>query len=167
MRSRLKRAFAWALPLIALLALANMLWEQDVHAWRYAGECLDCHAKQDDAPPKSGWTIPPPDSHDARFRRYTHGKAEGFSFARCAACHRSAECRDCHAMAPESHTRDFMQPQGLGMERHIMLGRVRPATCLGCHESFQRDCALCHTPAELAPWEDQVRKTAAGWGMRP
>ncbi len=75
---------------------------------------------------RRGWTIPPPESHTEQFRRYTHGKAEGFNAQRCAACHEQTECRACHDIMPESHTSDFVKPRGTGMERHIMLATIRP-----------------------------------------
>jgi len=163
MRGPIKIAFLLASVVIVLMALANTWLENDVHEWRHAGECLDCHSKQRDDDGKEGWTIPPPESHTEQFRRYTHGKAEGFNAQRCAACHEQTECRACHDIMPESHTSDFVKPRGTGMERHIMLATIRPATCLTCHESFLTQCVDCHTPAELRPWEEQGRKEAGEW----
>lgn len=166
MRTQVKLLFLLTALLVVALALANTLWENDVHEWRHAGACLDCHSKQNDIDLKEGWTIPPPQSHDERFRRYTHGRGTGFSVQRCAACHRANECSDCHAQLPESHTADFVRPHGIGMERHILLATIRPATCLACHESFVHACVGCHTAAEVSPWEQQARREAAGRMVR-
>jgi hypothetical protein len=158
MRAPVKLLFALAALVVLVMALANTLFEHDVHAWRHDGACLDCHSRQGEVDLKDGWTIPPPPSHDDRFRRYTHGKTDGFSPERCTACHRASECVDCHARAPESHTSDFVRPRGQGMERHILLAAIRPATCLTCHESFITACVGCHTRAEVQPWETQARR---------
>ncbi len=161
MRTSIQTLFVMAALITVILALANTWFENDVHAWRHAGACLDCHAKQGDAEPKDGWTITPPDSHSEQFRRYTHGRGEGFSYRRCAACHREQECGDCHARLPESHTTDFVRPRGSGMERHILLATIRPATCLACHASFAADCVDCHTASELQPWQVRAQREAA------
>lgn len=161
MRRSLKLGFVLVALSIVMMALANTLLENDVHEWRHAGECLECHSRQGDIDLKDVWTIPPPTSHSDQFRRYTHGRVEDFSYQRCAACHRQSECADCHAHMPESHTADFVKPHGLGMERHILLATIRPATCLTCHASFVTDCVVCHTAAELRPWQEQANKEAA------
>jgi hypothetical protein len=165
MRGSIKYGFLFVAVVIVLMALANTVFEHDVHAWRYAGECLDCHSRQGDVELKPGWTITPPESHNAQFRRYTHGKGDGLSYRRCASCHRQEECRDCHNILPESHTNDFVNPRGIGMERHIMLATIRPATCLICHESFVSQCVTCHTPAEVKPWEEQAHREMSDWEM--
>jgi hypothetical protein len=165
MRAPLKSAFLFSASVIVVMALANTALENDVHQWRHSGECLDCHSRQSDSEPKPGWTITPPVSHSDQFRRYTHGKTESVSYQRCASCHRQQECRDCHNILPESHTTDFVKPRGQGMERHILLATIRPATCLTCHASFITRCVGCHTPAEVKPWEELGRKGVIDWGM--
>ncbi|MCW8918805.1 MAG: hypothetical protein OQL08_08335 [Gammaproteobacteria bacterium] len=165
MRRPLKRLFIATALLIVALALLNTRFESDVHQWRHAGACLDCHSQQGKIDPpdiKDGWTLPPPASHDDRFRRYSHGRGEGFTPQRCAACHRAAECSDCHARPPESHTSDFVQPRGHGMERHILLATVRPASCLACHAPFASACTGCHTAAEVRPWEERAQQALSG-----
>ncbi len=165
MRARLKLAFVAVALLSVVMALANTQLQHDVHEWRHDGACLDCHSRQGDVELKSGWSIPPPSSHSEQFRRYTHGKLDK-QFQQCAACHRQTECQSCHDRAPESHTVDFMQPHGIGMERHILLATIRPATCLTCHDAFVTQCASCHTAAELRPWEQQARQQGMNWELR-
>ncbi len=161
MRRPVKLLFTSVALLVAVLALANTLWENDVHAWRHDGKCLDCHASHNDVEVKNGWSITPPASHDASFRRYRHGRGEGFSYQRCAACHRPQECSACHARMPESHTTDFTMPRSIGMERHTLLATLRPATCLACHASFTRDCVGCHTASEVQPWQKRAEQEAS------
>lgn len=167
MRMPVRSLFASLALLVLLLALMNTTWESDVHAWRHEGRCLDCHAKNSDIEVKNGWTITPPASHNEQFRHYTHGRGGDFNYQRCASCHQQKECSACHAQPPESHTTDFIEPRGTGMERHILLGSVRPATCLTCHEPFTRQCVGCHTPAEVQPWQERAQREAGdrGWSQ--
>lgn len=165
MRGSIKLAFVLVACVIVLMALINTKFESDVHAWRHAGKCLDCHSKQSDSEPRSGWIITPPVSHNDQFRRYTHGKSGGGGYQRCASCHQQNECQSCHNIMPESHTTDFVKPRGTGMERHIMLASIRPTSCLTCHQPFVSECVGCHTPAEVMPWEERARREMSDWEM--
>lgn len=154
--------FLISIFIIMLMAIGNTFFKNDVHEWRNDGKCMECHSKHNsDIKVKEGQVIPPPKSHSDQFRKYTHGRSQNFSQQRCASCHLKSECTSCHNVLPESHSTDFVVPTGRGMERHIMLATINPASCLTCHKSFAIECVSCHTAAEVMPWENQARKKMA------
>lgn len=151
--------FLISVLIIVVMAVSNTFLKNDVHEWRNDGKCMECHSKQSSGEKiKEGLVIPPPRSHTDQFRKYTHGRTENFSYQRCSSCHLKDECKSCHNVLPESHSRDFVAPAGSGLERHIMLATINPASCLTCHKSFVVQCVGCHTPAEVKPWEEQARR---------
>ncbi len=149
---------------IVVLSVANNYLKHDVHQWIHNGKCLECHSKHeyiDDV--KLGLNIPPSKYHTEQFRKYTHGKKAFLSIQSCSTCHEKNECLDCHNSLPDSHTRDFVKPDGVGMERHIMLAKLGISSCLTCHNSFINDCTSCHTPSEVKPWEEKGKASLIKW----
>jgi len=151
--------FIISVAIITVMVMANSFINNDVHQWRNDGKCKQCHVlHSSNNNIKDQLVIPAPNSHSDQFRKYTHGRSKNFSYRRCSSCHLKTECQACHNILPESHSRDFVKPAGIGMERHIMLASINPASCLTCHKSFAVECVNCHTPAEVKPWEQQARK---------
>jgi len=162
MQQRLTLALITVL-IIIVIAISNVFLKNNVHEWRNDGKCMECHSQHagndnERKNVKAGLVIPPPKSHTYRFRKYTHGRTQGFSYQRCSSCHLNNECKSCHNILPESHTGDFVAPSGIGMERHIMLATINLSSCLTCHKSFVVQCTGCHTPAEVELWEEQARR---------
>ncbi len=144
---------------IVIMAISNNFIKNNVHEWRNDGKCMQCHSQHEHIKNgvkdiKQGLLIPPPKSHNEQFRRYTHGRTKNFSYQRCASCHLKTECESCHNTIPESHSSDFINPSGNGLERHIMLASINPSSCLTCHKSFVVECVECHTAAEVKPWQE-------------
>ena len=129
---------------------------QNHHEWRKKGACLECHSQDDLARMAS------PQYHTAQFRQYTHGRAT--DLAKCNACHEISTCHACHQRIPESHTDGFINAQTAeGLERHILLGRLRPSSCLVCHQNFVLSCIQCHTIVEVSSWEKDAKKDLMHW----
>lgn len=143
-------------------------WE-NVHEWRKRKECLECHlshtglkyANRD----LDGVLIPPTNYHTEQFRRYTHGRTAEYTPASCFTCHEQATCHSCHNIIPENHTAGFTEPVGdsVGMQQHILLGRIRPSACLACHKSFVSQCTGCHTADETIKWENKGQRELYRW----
>ena len=120
------------------------------------GECASCH---EDAGPVS---------HDAETWALDHGRAEPWLVRACASCHAPDDCQACHVRAPSTHTVGFRRPGGGGDagdgDRHAVLGRLAPSTCLTCHsQGFAASCASCHTLLEVEPWEAEARRVLRRW----
>ncbi|MCW9047979.1 MAG: hypothetical protein OQK46_07860 [Gammaproteobacteria bacterium] len=153
--------------IILIMAISNSFFKNNVHEWRYDGKCKQCHSQHEHIKNeindiKPALLIPPPKSHNEQFRRYTHGRTENFSYQRCASCHIKSECESCHNTLPESHTSDFVNPSGNGLERHIMLASINPSSCLTCHKSFVVACVECHTASEVKPWQEAAENRPQG-----
>lgn len=181
--TRLKRVFIWTLLGAALLAIAGIAWNlmratdphrglgewENVHDWRKRGECIECHSARTALPLAAGnpqgRVIPPAEYHTDEFRRYTHGRHEKHQPQRCAACHERSACIACHARLPESHSEGFTRPQGdtPGAQRHVLLGRVRPSSCLACHGGFMHGCIDCHGPAQMLETQARAYKMLGCW----
>ncbi len=145
-------------------------WE-NVHEWRADGECADCHSKLEHVEQmvdfKHTLPIPAAKTHTEQFRRFTHGKGEKFSANSCKSCHEPDTCSTCHAILPETHTSDFIEPTGhsLGSLRHGMLAKTSPESCFACHRSFTEACTTCHTPGEVLPWQRDAAKSNSHWNQ--
>jgi hypothetical protein len=136
-------------------------WE-NAHDWRKHGKCLECHSQP------QGTTMRPPDYHTAPFRNYTHGRTVALTPTRCYSCHEIQTCQTCHHQKPASHTDSFINPAARsndekGLTRHLLMGRLRPSSCLICHQSFVSTCTPCHTPAEVTVWEKRALTELAPW----
>jgi len=109
--------------------------------------CTDCHD---------------PDEGPVSFEQFNHGIlfAEnhgtiGSRYGRtCSACHRDNFCTDCHGFGIElkpsvkyqTETYRRMPHRGDYLSRHIIDGRLNPASCYRCHrtpKSYQ-SCKPCH-----------------------
>lgn len=143
-------------------------WE-DVHQLREKGNCIECHTSTEQfgtvSPEKNGITSLPTKYHTKQFRLYTHGRTKSHSSASCFSCHRKNSCNSCHNQMPDTHTSDFVNPtgRGKGMEMHIMIGRIRPSSCLICHNSFKNECTNCHTLQEVSPWQVKGQQQLKKW----
>ena len=144
-------------------------WE-DVHKWRKSGDCMDCHADNvtdgDLADLDKGVTIYPASFHTEEFKKFTHGHTDQVATESCLSCHEQSSCVTCHTQMPSTHTSDFTHPDGdgEGMKLHIMLGRLRPSSCLTCHNSFVDACMDCHTLSESEKWMAEGVKDLGKWG---
>ncbi len=142
------------ITLIGLIILISIkVSSQNHHEWRKQGECLECHSQEDPA------IMASPKYHSVQFRRYTHGRISELTSIKCYACHEISTCQACHNRMPESHTESFVS----GMARHILLGRIRPSSCLVCHQSFVSACTKCHMLAEVSPWENDAKTELLRW----
>lgn len=143
-------------------------WE-DVHQWRADGECADCHSEHEYVTDKVDFSltsaIPAPESHTDKFKYFNHGKGEKVGDHSCSSCHKPDACKSCHAIKPETHTRDFLEPTGesVGSLRHIALGKTNPAGCLACHQSFVTECTGCHAVSEVKPWQLKSSDRLSRW----
>ncbi len=115
------------------------------------GDCAECHKN-------------PPKYHTDNNWRINHGRTKLPVEARCATCHERSSCIACHALAPATHTSDFRNPgtSGRGAERHIIVGRAQPDSCLACHRNFTATCTRCHTVNETREWKTG-RKALQKW----
>ncbi len=111
------------------------------------GDCAQCH--QDDAIAGAH-----PQYHADPAWATTHGRAPQARPERCLSCHTVDECRDCHALPPDTHTEGFRRPIGGDDDarRHALLGRLRPSACATCHTDVVTECAGCHAPRQSAAW---------------
>jgi hypothetical protein len=172
----IKRLFFNVMVLIFVIALGvkfkdfnfSLETKEDVHEWRKEGKCLECHSSHyyiDQDTKKECLNIPAAKYHTEEFRRFAHGRLEGATATRCYSCHEKSSCGDCHSKMPTSHTSDFIKPLGntTGMQRHIMLGRLRPSSCLVCHKSFKSTCIQCHTMEEAEKWEINADEVLSKW----
>lgn len=140
-----------------------------VHELKNRGECRDCHSKQEHvrsltAEQKSA-AIPPPKSHTEEFRRFSHGRLPQYPPQSCNSCHEKQSCSECHSAPPSSHTSDFMLPKGSteGSHRHAVYARMRPSSCLNCHENLMDTCSKCHSGAEVEIWRNKGSKELKRW----
>ncbi len=137
-----------------------MMRSQNHHEWRKQGKCLDCHSQEELA------IMASPKYHTVQFRRYTHGRISELTSVKCYACHEIDTCQNCHNRMPESHTAGFVHFNASknleGIERHILLGRIRPSSCLICH-TFVSTCTKCHTFVEVSSWEKDAKIELLRW----
>jgi hypothetical protein len=129
---------------------------------------MECHSSHDYVNKnilKSDKNIPAAKYHTEIFQKYTHGRMENITSESCYSCHQTNSCKDCHSRKPETHTTDFTHPKGSsrGMEEHIMLARLRPSSCLVCHDSFVSDCTNCHTQEEAEKWQNTGDDVLLKW----
>ncbi len=141
---------------------------EDMHDWKIEGKCIECHKSHyyvDSKTVKEGWNIPPSKYHTEEFSQFSHGRLEGTTSSRCYSCHKKSSCEACHNKPPSSHTLEFINPKSdsSGMEHHIMLGRMRPSSCLVCHKSFSSACTKCHTSEKAASWQEEAEKILSKW----
>ena len=143
-------------------------WEE-VHKWRKRGECIDCHSEitmnANLMDVEKGVTIFPTSFHTEEFKKFTHGHTENVVTESCLSCHEQKTCVSCHSQMPPTHTSGFTHPggDGEGMKLHILLGRMRPSSCLTCHNSFVDDCTECHTITESEKWTIEGEKDLGQW----
>ncbi len=145
--------FALISLIAMLLSIIDHKLNTDVHTHRLNQECIECHNNHDyitDVKPMA--SIPPPRNHTEQFRAYTHGKTAGNGLWNCIGCHKKQECIDCHNRPPTSHTANFIHPKGLGLERHVMLGRTGISSCQTCHIQMQNECISCHSTTIIEHW---------------
>ena len=140
-------------------------WES-AHVWWQRGKCSECHREEPDG--KIGELRvagPKPTSHEASSWAETHGRAKDSNQDRCFVCHSKNNCRSCHDRAPKTHTTEFLQPSSdsLDANRHILLARLRPSSCLVCHGNFVSTCGQCHAPGEVHDWQQQGMTTLKHW----
>jgi hypothetical protein len=126
------------------------------------GRCVECHNASADQGDK-GSNQPP--FHTASFRRFSHGRIEGDPGGKCFTCHSPQSCRSCHEKAPDSHTDGFLRPfrNPQGRSQHALLGKIRPAACIVCHQNLLGDCSDCHTPREMADWRSNTKPQLEKW----
>jgi len=145
-------------------------WE-DVHQWRVEGECAECHSDlehvKQGVDEKHTLAIPAAKTHTEQFRRFTHGKDKQFASYSCQSCHEPKSCTTCHAILPETHTSDFIEPTGHsdGSLRHAMLAKTSITSCSSCHQSFIQTCTSCHSMEEVQPWQKQGAKGLSRWNQ--
>lgn len=143
-------------------------WES-VHQWRVEGECADCHSKQEHVEQAVDFSttlpIPAAKTHTEQFRRFTHGKDEKLASYSCKSCHEPDSCQTCHAILPESHAGDFVEPTGhsAGSLLHALLAKTNTTSCLSCHRSFIESCTGCHAAQEVMPWQKDAEKPLSRW----
>lgn len=139
------------------------IWETGASHQRWEeGQCAHCHGHS------AGGTVEVtgvPRFHEEAFRRFTHGRESDIEPRRCFACHSEERCQECHDMAPPSHTSGFRAPEGSSDDalRHVMLGRLRPSSCLRCHGSFVQDCSRCHGLDRLREWQARAQPALRRW----
>lgn len=107
-----------------------------------------------------------PNYHSAQFRNATHGRSPSLAPNKCYGCHEIQTCQACHRHKPVSHTESFVNPahtNGTGFTRHLLMGRLRPSSCLICHQNFVSECTPCHTPSEVTVWEERALTELAPW----
>ncbi len=144
-------------------------WEE-VHKWRKSGECMECHSDNtvngDLMDTEKGVSIYPTSFHTEEFKKFTHGHTEHVATESCLSCHEQKTCVSCHEQMPPTHTSGFTHPGGGGdgMKLHILLGRMRPSSCLTCHNSFVDDCTGCHSINESEKWTIEGKKDLGKWG---
>lgn len=179
-----RKSVLWGFTVIALTVAAGAIgfnvwrsgdphwslgeWE-NVHDWRKDGRCVACHTARGAQPLAAGnpqgRTITPAKYHSEDFRRYTHGRSSKQTPEQCARCHERAVCEACHARPPETHVSAFTHPDGPseGLEQHVLLGRLRPSSCLVCHRSLVAACMGCHTAEETIEWQEKGREALGAW----
>jgi len=143
-------------------------WE-DVHQWREQGKCLDCHTSTENFS-KTNLNLDhsinlPTKYHTDKFRKFTHGRTISVNPQSCLSCHRKNTCNTCHAQMPDTHTSRFTNPTGSGdgIKYHVVIGKIRPSSCLICHKSFKNDCTSCHTLNEILPWQKKALIQLKNW----
>ncbi len=140
-------------------------WEDSQVLWQQ-GECSECHQdKEDDEAQVRFIAGARPASHESACWTAMHGRADASSPQRCFVCHSAATCESCHSHPPATHTSRFMNPSsdGLDANRHVMLARLRPSSCLVCHESFVSTCGQCHAPGEVQDWQKRAVAGLKHW----
>ncbi len=104
-------------------------------------ECQSCHKvlRKEERPA----------SHGAGFDR-AHGRLSEMRNARCAVCHQSRFCQECHlSQEPQSHT--FLWKT----KTHGRLSMIDRSSCQTCHRTDF--CVACHS-------ETRPTNHAGGWG---
>ncbi len=149
-------------------SLKMSVW-QDVHQVRADGECADCHGKQSHVTENidlmNTLAIPAAASHTDQFKRFSHGKSDARAAQNCKACHQQDSCKSCHAILPESHSGDFVEPSGHsdGSLRHALLAKTNISSCASCHQSFVKSCTQCHEQSKAQTWQQQADKQLLHW----
>ncbi len=140
-------------------------WER-AHTWWQRGQCTECHREGEDGEIGELRTAgKKPKSHEAVNWSQTHGRIKVDGEQQCLVCHSVDNCQSCHDRAPLTHTSEFVHPSNdsLVSNRHILLGRLRPSSCLVCHDSFVSGCSKCHAPGEVHDWQNKALDDLGDW----
>jgi hypothetical protein len=140
-------------------------WER-AHVWWQRGQCTDCHRQGEDGEVGELRAVgTEPQNHQAECWSEMHGRADIASAQRCFVCHSADNCQSCHNRAPLTHTSDFLHPSSnnLDSNRHVLLARLRPSSCLVCHGNFVSTCGECHAPGEVHDWQQQGFDDLGEW----
>lgn len=140
-------------------------WES-ASVWWQRGKCSDCHREEQDGETSEFHVAgAEPTSHKNPCWLQVHGRATASSEARCFVCHSTAGCQSCHNHAPATHTAGFLHPSSGSQDanRHVLLVRLRPSSCLVCHGNFVSTCGQCHAPGELHECQQQALADLQHW----
>ncbi len=144
-------------------------WEGATIWWKQE-KCSECHkpveeVKNTAADSSRGNPTSPPKYHREPHWENMHGRVDASKRVGCFSCHEVSSCDSCHSLIPGTHTIGFSKPDGLslGAQKHSVLGRLRPSSCLLCHRNFFSDCVGCHSPAEISALEKKGRKHLEEW----
>ena len=109
--------------------------------------CTDCHDTEEAE-------IPYEKFNHGLFFGENHGQVANRYGAVCAACHRGSYCSDCHGVGVElkpsikHQTENYrrMPHRGDYLSRHMIDGRINPASCYHCHGNpkSSQTCNSCH-----------------------
>ena len=109
--------------------------------------CTACH-ETEDAP------IPFDKFNHGLFFGENHGPVANRYGRVCTACHRRSYCSDCHGVGVElkpslkNQTENYrrMPHRGDYLARHVIDGRINPASCYRCHGNPKsaQTCKPCH-----------------------
>ena len=109
--------------------------------------CLDCHDPEEDQIPYEKFV------HGMFFADNHNPVANRYGTV-CSTCHRGSFCSDCHGVAIElkpslkNQTENYrrMPHRGDYLSRHVIDGRMNPASCYRCHGNPQssQSCRPCH-----------------------
>lgn len=136
------------------------------HVWWQLGRCAECHREGTDGEVgELRIAGKEPQDHKAECWSEMHGRAGVANAQRCVACHSADSCQSCHDRAPLTHTSGFLHPSSnsLDSNRHILLARLRPSSCLVCHGNFVSTCGECHAPGEIHDWQRKGRDDLGDW----
>ena len=141
---------------------SSIWWQQD--------KCSECHKPLDETKTiaidsSKGSASSPPISHQNPNWESHHGRVKAVKRTGCFACHQVSTCDSCHSIVPKTHTIGFSKPDGLsiGAQRHALLARLRPSSCLLCHQNLFTDCTGCHSPGEISSLVKAGEKELKKW----
>ena len=109
--------------------------------------CLDCHETKEAEIPYEKFI-------HGMFFAENHKQVDGRYGAVCSTCHRASYCNDCHGFGIElkpslkNQTENYrrMPHRGDYLSRHVIDGRINPASCYRCHGNpkSSQTCRPCH-----------------------